>query len=326
VEAAVAKAEEAWKSSQVLDHSEIETRERERGARALTEGMARLERTEAALAEAKSELEIERERTAVQLAETTARFEKAQTALAEANGRIKTMRDPANEAELHRLRNEIANLQVAQTDREAELALALAAARKARERGADQARAAVLKAEDDWRREEERRLEAAKLDWERQARFAAEMAGVPEGVSESSATKRTNRLFVDSVLVVAFAAAVVLGLTIYWRGPAEGLSNTSAAPPSTPIQHPTSVAAQSPVSSVTATNPVSQAMVTTLIARVRTAPATSASVAGTLGRGVQVSLLERRGQWVRVHVDSQGGKPGLDGWIFVASLHQSPPR
>jgi hypothetical protein len=314
VEAAVAKAEESWKSSDALRNSEIETRERERGTRALAEAMARLERTEAALTEAKNELETERERVAVQLAEAAARFEKTQTALAEATERIETMRDPANESELHRLRNEIANLQVANTDREAELAVAYAAAKKVRERGSDQVRAAVLRAEDDWRRGEAARLEAAKLDWERQARFAAEMAGAPESVSESSSTRRANRLLLDSALAVAFAAAVVFGVTFYWRSPAEGLSNTAALPPAT-VHHPAPPVAQSPVSQVT---------VAALIARIRTAPTTSASVTATLRRGVQVSLLERRGEWARVHVDSQRGKAEAEGWIFAASLRQSP--
>jgi SH3-like domain-containing protein len=64
--------------------------------------------------------------------------------------------------------------------------------------------------------------------------------------------------------------------------------------------------------------------VAALIARIRTAPTTSASVTATLRRGVQVSLLERRGEWARVHVDSQRGKAEAEGWIFAASLRQSP--
>src|SRR5262249_15869302 len=119
VEAAVAKAEESWKSAEGLRHSEIEPREGERGSRSLAEAMARLERTEAALTEANNELESQRERTAVQLAEVRARLERSETTLTEANERIETMRDPANESELRRLRNELANLQVAYTDREA---------------------------------------------------------------------------------------------------------------------------------------------------------------------------------------------------------------
>ena len=55
-------------------------------------------------------METERERAAVQLAEANARFERSETALTEANERIETMRDPANDSELRRLRNELANL------------------------------------------------------------------------------------------------------------------------------------------------------------------------------------------------------------------------
>jgi len=318
VEAAVAKAQESWKSSNTLDHSEIETRERERGARALTEATARLERTEAALAAAKHEMEIERERVAVQLLETSGRLEKAQTALAEANSRIETMRDPANETDLHRLRNEIANLQVAYADREAELAMAHAAARKVRERGGDQARAAVMKAEDEWRREEARRLEAAKLEWERQARFAAEMTAVPEVASESSFAKRANRLLLDSALAVAFAAAVVFGLTFYWRSPAEGLSDASAAPPPRAAAHDTAPAMAQTVAT--------EMRVVTSLARIRTAPTTTAGVVATVRRGAQVSLLERHGDWAHVHVEANSGRPASDGWVFAASLRPSVQR
>ena len=161
--------------------------------------MARLERTEASLAEARSELNLERERTAVKLAEANARLERAETTLTEANERIETMRDPANETEVRRLRNEIANLQIAHTDREAELSAALAAGRKARERWADHAKAAVLKGEEDWRREEARRLEAAKREWERQARWAAEMNAPPEPIAEPSSAKRANRLLLEPI-------------------------------------------------------------------------------------------------------------------------------
>ena len=311
VEAAVAKAEEAWKANQTLGHSEIETRERERGARALTEAMARLERTEAALIDARHELENERERYAVQLAEANARFEHSETALTEANERIETMRDPANDSELRRLRNEMANMQIAYTDREAELEIAQTAARKARERTADQMRAVVLKAEDDWRRDEAKRLEAAKLEWERQALWAGEMGHPPEALSENPTTKRANRLLLDSALGLGLAAAVVLGITFYWRTPGASLPNASAALPSKPVQQ---------VISATSQSATSQMMVGTPLARLRSEPATTAAVVTTLRRGDQVSLLEHRGNWARVHVGSAGGKAALDGWVFAASL------
>src|SRR5207237_6360476 len=107
VEAAVAKAEESWRTNVALQHSDIGTRERERGARVLAEAMARLERTEASLAEARSELDSERERTAVKLAETNARLERTETALSEATERMQTMREQAHETEVPRPRNEI---------------------------------------------------------------------------------------------------------------------------------------------------------------------------------------------------------------------------
>ncbi|HLY05172.1 MAG TPA: hypothetical protein VKR31_05440 [Rhizomicrobium sp.] len=311
VEAAVAKAEEAWKASEALRESEIETRERERGARALAEAMARLERTEAALADARNELESERERAAVQLAEARARLERNETALTEATERIETMRDPANESELRRLRNELANLQVAYTDREAELTVIQTTMRKARERSADQTRAAVLKAEDEWRREEAKRLEAAKLNWERQAQFAAEMNAAPEGVSEATTTKRANRLLLDTALAIGLAVVVVLGFTFYWRTPVAGVPNASAALPPKPVHLAVSAPAQAAGVPMT---------IGTAVARLRAEPDMKGATLSTLRRGVQVSLLERRGNWARVHLDSSAGKPARDGWIFAASL------
>jgi hypothetical protein len=314
VDAAIAKAEEAWKASEALRHSEGEMRERERGARALAEAMARLERTEASLAEARSDLDSEQERTAVTLAEANARLERTETALTEATERIETMRDPANQTEVRRLRNELANLQVAYTDREAELALAQVTARKARERRPDQARAAVLKAEDDWRREEARRLEAAKLEWDRQARLTSEMNAAPAAVSQSSSATRANRLLLDGALAVGFGAAVVLGIAWYLHAPAHGLSDASAGPPPKVVQHSGPGAA---------TNSVLQMTVGTSFARIHTAPTPRASVVTTVKRGARVFLLQRQGDWARVHVGASGRKPASDGWILAESLHPS---
>ena len=241
------------------------------------------------------------------------------------------MRDPANESELHRLRNELANLQIAYTDRETELAFAQATARKARERAADQTRAAMLKVEDEWRREERERLEAAKLEWERRAHLAAEMNAAPEAVSETATVKRANRLLLDSALAVGMAAIVMLGVTFYlrmpagnfylrlpagtfyWRLPA-GFSDASAAltPKAAPATAPAAVQ-----------NAVLPMTIGTSFARIRTAPTTSASVVTTLRHGVQVSLLERHGNWARVHVNSGGAKAAFDGWVFAASLQDS---
>ncbi len=314
VEAAVAKAEEAWKANETLRLSEIETRERERGARAFTEAMARLERTEAALTEARNELEAERERTAVLLAKANARAERMETALTEASERIETMRDPANESELHRLHNELANLQIGYAEREAEVAIAQAAARKARERSAEQMKAAMLRAEDEWRRDEAKRLEAAKMDWERQAQWAAEMAVAPEAVSATATVQRANRLLLDGALAIGLAALVMLGVTFYLRTPAQGLSDASAALPPKSVQQKVVATAQ---------NPATPMVVAATVARVRTAPTASAIVVTTLRQGVQVSLLERHGNWARVHVGSEHGNAGLDGWVIGASLRNS---
>src|SRR4029077_5270543 len=121
------------------------------------------------------------------------------------------------------------------------------------------------------------RLEAAKREWEGQARWAAEMNTAPEPMAKPSTAKRANRLLLESGLVLGFAAAVVLGTTFYLRGPAR-LSDASAALP--PKAAPLAVTAVTK-------DAVVQMTIATPFARIRAAPTARASVVATIKRGAQ---------------------------------------
>lgn len=312
VEAALLKAEESWKSNEQIRIAEAENRERERGARALSETIARLERTETALAEARAQFEAEKERAAVAAAEATARQERAESALQEAKNRIETLRDPANETELARLRTEVAALQVAHADREAELAQTRAAARKSRESWAERTQASVQRAEDLWRIEEAQRLEAARREWHRDARLAgmSELANQPP---EPAVLRKAHRLVLDSALAVALVAIVVLGVTFYpqLKAIVTGVPATQVLPaaPPTPLRHTAAVAA-----------PKARAVVGVALAKLRSDPSMSASIVETLARGTSVELAEQRQGWVRVRVAPIGAAPTKDGWVRANSL------
>lgn len=318
VEAALLKAEETWKSGEAIRIGDAETRERERGGRALTEAVARLERTEAALAEARQQFEAERERAAIAAAEGSARQERTESALQAARNRIDGLRDPANETELARLRTELATLQVAHGDREAELAQTRAGARKSRESWAERTQAAVQRAEDLWRIEEAQRLEAARREWQRDARLAgvAEMAPEPD----PAALRKANRLAFDSALAVGLAAIVVLGITFYPRLqpylpalPGSGGSATATTVAPARSAKPAKTAA-------------AHAVVGISLAKLRSDPSPTAAILATLARGTSVQPMEQRGIWTHVRVDATTTTPAREGWVHATSLKQSADR
>jgi chromosome segregation ATPase len=319
VEAALLKAEEAWKATLAVRISEIETQERDRGARALAEAVARLERTESALKDARAHVEAERERGAIAQAESTARLARSESALQEARTRIESLRDPVNETELLRLRSELAALQVACSEHQAEMSRMQAATRTARDRSADRTRAALQRAEEIWRQEEARRLDITRRDWERETRSGISIGGAHDALMEEADAPRTSRLAIDSLLAVTLSVLVVLGVIFYprlshlWTGPTNaggiGMSKAAAA-----IHPDTAKPAQ------TSTPPE---LVVTTAANLRAAPAGESRIITTLPRGVRVTLLEKHNSWIHVRVEATGGTPAHDGWVFATSLKQT---
>jgi hypothetical protein len=319
VEAALAKAEESWKAAEAVRLAEVETRERERGQRALAEAMGRLERTEATLNETRVQLEGERERGVVALAETRTRLEKTESALQDARNRIESMRDPINETEVERLRSDLASLQVAIDDRDAELAEARATTRRSREEWNTRIQASVMRARDEWRAEEDRRMVAARRQWESDARlkgtvgFAAEMQAEPP-----EEQKKEKRLAIDIVLAAALAVLVVAGFSFY----PQISSLLTGVPVGSPIGMTKAAASVRP--QLPATPPLPQALITVSAAKLRASPSTDAHAIVTIARGFDVALLGQSGGWTHVRIAGKDGKAARDGWVRSTSLKQLP--
>lgn len=315
VEAALAKAEESWKAAETVRLAEVETCERERGARALAEATGRLERTEAALNETRVQLEAERERGMVALAETRTRLERTESVLQDARNRIESMRDPANETELERLRADLAALQVAIDERDAELAEIRANTRRTREDLNTRIQAAVMRARDEWRAEEDRRMDAAHRQWESDARlkgtidFATGMASEP--LEEQ---RKDKRLAIDIALAAALAVVVVVGVTFYPM-----ISGLLTGTPGGSAIGMTKAAASVPAA---ATPVLPHAVVTVSAAKLRTDPSTDSHVVATLMRGLDVTLVGQRGSWTNIRVAGENGQPARNGWVHTASLKQ----
>ena len=279
-EAALSKAQEAWKASQAIRLAELETRERERSAVAMAEAMARLKRTEAALGEARTQIE--------------------------------TMRDPANDAELGRVRGELAAMQNSQSERDAELAQARAEVRKARDRWTEQSRAQLQRAEQAWRVEEAERLEAARREWVRDARLEGTADESSQAPADSLPSPSIRRWALGGTLVAAFAVSIVL-LISYPRlftpqtsGPAIE-SAGGAATPRPPLPNP-----------LPTTEAVAEVNVSS--AKLRSAPSSTSDVVIKLPRGTKLSVLERRGSWAHVRTAAESGASTRDGWIFSSFL------
>jgi uncharacterized protein YgiM (DUF1202 family) len=318
VEAALVKAEETWKAGEAVRVAEIETRERERGARALAEAMGRLERTEAALSEIRVQRDTERERSMVALAETRTRLEKTESTLQDARNQIETMRDPTNETELARLRAELASVQVAINEREAELAEARTTARRSREEWNSRSKAAVMRARDEWRAEEDRRMEAARRQWEREAHLKGSIEFAPEMQTElPEEQKKDKRLALDITFASALAVLVVVGFTFY----PQISSLVTGVPVSSPIGMKRATASMPPKSPAAPALP--HAVVTASTAKLRASPSADAHVIATIARGFDVTLIGQSGSWMHVRIAGDAGKPPRDGWIHATSLKQT---
>ena len=317
VEAALAKAEENWKAAEVVRLAEIETREQERGARALAEATGRLERTEAALNEMRLQLEAERERGIVAIAETRTRLERTESALQDARNQIESMRDPANEVELSRLRSDLASFQVLIDERGAELAEARAAARRSREEWNMRIQAAVMRARDEWQEGEDRRMEAARRQWESDARIKGTIEFEPDEFAGPQEDRKEGRLAKDIALAAALAVLVVAGFTFYPQI-SRLLTGTPAGAPIGMTKAVASVPPKPP-----AAPPLPQAVITASAVKLHAEPSAESHVITTVTHGLGVTLLGQTGNWMHIRIAGEGGKPAQDGWVHATSLKQT---
>jgi hypothetical protein len=317
VDAALAKAEESWKAAEEVHLSEVETRERERGGRALAEAMGRLERTEAALTETRGQLESERERGVVSLAETRSRLEKTESLLHDARNQIENMRDPANEAEIDRLRADLASSQIMVDERDAELADIRANARRSREDLNTRVQAAVMRARDEWQVDEHRRMEAAHRQWESDARLKGAIEFGPDLRPEQlDEQKKDKRLAIDIALAAALAVVVVVGVTFYPMI----VGFVTGAPGGSSIGMTKAAAAVHPGTPASPALP--HAVVSVSAVKLRVSPSADAHAVTTIMRGFDVTLLGQTGSWTHIRTGGEDGKTPSDGWVHTSSLKQ----
>lgn len=150
-----------------------------------------------------------RERSEQRLAEATARRERAEVALAEARAQAPAARDAGDDAELARLRDEVATLEAALASRESELARAESRLAESRERWQEQARAALSKAEKSWQAGEVERLAAAHVAWRKRDRIAKPRGAVARAVRGQRWARVRRRVLRGGAIAACLAAAMV---------------------------------------------------------------------------------------------------------------------
>jgi len=137
VEAAIATAQEKWKAAAARDLAAAEARWQEHSSQMLAEATARVERAEAALAEARAQLDPAREQH--------------------------------NEVERQNLRDALVTAQAALGQRESELAQAQASLAQVSQRPSVDVQGAIRKAEESWNAIAAQRFAAAEARWRQQA-------------------------------------------------------------------------------------------------------------------------------------------------------------
>lgn len=268
--------------------------------RALAAGRAEME---AALAAARKS-ETER----VRAAETHAQ-ESAQVSVARAAQRVKQLEGELQQArdyaqalqkrgdsdDIKQLRRDFAHLQSQLAERDIEVAQLKLDSEHARERWTAEARMSLQQAEHQWRQEAE------------------------EADREQTRALSTRRTIRDVALVAALS---VVGMLVYLRadsgqslfpasiGEMIGMSQANLATASAPA----------PAAAAPTTQPAQPMATIIRAANVRSAPSKTASVIATLPRDTSVASLERRGNWVKVRVES--AKTAQEGWVYGTYLQQ----
>jgi hypothetical protein len=230
------------------------------------------------------------------LAEAQGKQKLAEKALAHLQSQVEKLRERTDDAELFRLRDQVATFEAALAERDIELVQARAEANQARDR---------------WARESQAKQE--KLD-------QAEV---------EQRNKQSHKLVRDIAIVAVLAlAAIVLyprvePVFVYgWIPNLEALATGRNVSLSDFTRAPSAAPAAAVKPAATPAAPPQPTTVALRAANVRSDPSTSASVIAKLPRGVQVTLMERRGSWVHVAIAAGGGKT-QDGWVYRTFLADS---
>jgi hypothetical protein len=203
-DSALSKTEQARKADEAARLSAAQAQWQEKSARALADAQAQsdsaLSKTEQAwkadeAARLSAAQALWQEKTARTLAEATARFERAEAALKEARASAETARDSGHEAELRRLRQELAAMQARPSSDETAMAEARLVLEQARKAWREESEAALSKAEKAWKADEATRLAAAEARWqEKSASALAEVRVQAETTRDAGHENELRRL------------------------------------------------------------------------------------------------------------------------------------
>lgn len=226
------------------------------------------------------------ENAAAALRDMTTRAKKAESVLAETRTQMEALRHRGDTADFLRLRKELNSVQGQLARRDAELTQLRSDHELERERLATQARAAVQKADQQWRQEDEEPEERgarAQATWHliRNLLVAAVFGGLAMVGYYKVAPMITSTGVLDPIL------------------PQSSVGQTSTA---------TTLAAQKPVLTVLRS------------AKLRAGPSTTAAAIGSLPANAQVVELDRKDKWVRVDAPAKSNAKPQQGWVYGSVL------
>jgi len=361
-EDALLEAKRTWEVEEAARLVAAQAQWRERSAKDLEDATERLrsewetisamDRAAHDSAEAQS-----RDELAQALAAATARFERAELALEETRAQAEAVavKNVGGKTELDAFRDELEGTRTTLVHRETELALTRAAldesrktetaytahnkelderlseAAKNAEWRLDEARelweaeteVALAKAKKVWQAGEAGRLAAARVEWQEHARLAKTSTAVSVVVKSRRRALATRRLIRAGVV----AACVVAAVMFYPR--IEPIASGSWWPRIVGLKgeiDPLFRKAENMIKftlAELASAPVARAIIDVDFANVRMGPSTATTAVMTLRRDMEVTLLERRGNWARIRIDRDDGK---QGWVHSSLLKSAVDR
>ena len=135
--------------------------------------------------------------------------------------------------------------------------------------------------------------------------------GAPALVEAPVAAAPANRYVRD----VSIAAAIGVAVVVLYPFVSSLMTPAPVAP----------VVAKVVEAPAPAPAPVVRTAVLSLDARLRAGPSTKVGIVAPLDKGVAVTIVEERGEWIRVRAAAAEGKPLREGWVKVSQIKETTP-
>jgi len=135
--------------------------------------------------------------------------------------------------------------------------------------------------------------------------------GAPAPVEAPVAAAPANRYVRD----VSIAAAIGVAVVVLYPFVSSLMTPAPVAP----------VVAKVVEAPAPAPAPVARTAVLSLDARLRAGPSTKVGIVAPLDKGVAVTIVEERGEWIRVRAAATQGKPLREGWVKVSQIKETTP-